>query len=185
MEMRGTAIIGVAFGHGRADFGQLGLVAFDDSDDDFGPRPNVLHVEPEIRVEWAAHTGAALRRCCCTKIINSRFHDRNWALTCGGAKGTRTPGLLVANQTLFQLSYSPAWSRVLQTRGGQAQSRWTVAPWYWCPLLGSEEQARSRPGSDRGGHRREQVSGHHQACQPEDEHEHRDLGDRNDPREPA
>src|SRR5215470_8133279 len=131
MEMRGTAIIGVAFGHGRADFGQLGLVAFDDSDDDFGPRPNVLHVEPEIRVEWAAHTGAALRRCCCTKIINSRFHDRNWALTCGGAKGTRTPGLLVANQTLFQLSYSPAWSRVLQTRSGQARSRWTVAVWYW------------------------------------------------------
>src|SRR5262249_8239461 len=60
MEMRGTAIVGVAFGHGRADFGQLGLVAFDDS----GPRPNVLHVEPEIRVEWAAHAGAALRRNC-------------------------------------------------------------------------------------------------------------------------
>jgi hypothetical protein len=26
----------------------------------------------------------------------------------GGAKGTRTPGLLRAKQTLFQLSYSPA-----------------------------------------------------------------------------
>ena len=32
--------------------------------------------------------------------------DRKWPLTCG-AKGTRTPGLLDANQTLFQLSYSP------------------------------------------------------------------------------
>src|SRR5882672_3824750 len=32
--------------------------------------------------------------------------DRIWPLTCG-AKGTRTPGLLDANQTLFQLSYSP------------------------------------------------------------------------------
>src|SRR5215471_21165554 len=55
--MRGTAIVGVAFGHGRADFGLLGLVAFDDS----GPRPNVLRVEPEIRVEWAAHLGGAVR----------------------------------------------------------------------------------------------------------------------------
>jgi NAD(P)H dehydrogenase (quinone) len=57
------------------------------------------------------------------------LEDRIWPLTCGGAKGTRTPGLLDANQTLFQLSYSPAWSRVLQTRGGQAQSCWTVAAW--------------------------------------------------------
>jgi hypothetical protein len=43
----------------------------------------------------------------------------------GGAKGTRTPGLLDANQTLFQLSYSPASLRVLQTaaRTGICQSR--------------------------------------------------------------
>jgi hypothetical protein len=34
------------------------------------------------------------------------LQDRKWPLTCG-AKGTRTPGLLDANQTLFQLSYSP------------------------------------------------------------------------------
>src|ERR1700750_2846884 len=34
------------------------------------------------------------------------LQDRIWPLTCG-AKGTRTPGLLDANQTLFQLSYSP------------------------------------------------------------------------------
>ena len=37
------------------------------------------------------------------------LQDRIWPLTCG-AKGTRTPGLLDANQTLFQLSYSPASS---------------------------------------------------------------------------
>src|ERR1700722_16643247 len=37
------------------------------------------------------------------------LQDRDWPLTCG-AKGTRTPGLLDANQTLFQLSYSPASS---------------------------------------------------------------------------
>ena len=36
-------------------------------------------------------------------------------LTCG-AKGTRTPGLLDANQTLFQLSYSPEMSSVKGTR---------------------------------------------------------------------
>ena len=35
--------------------------------------------------------------------------DRVWLLACG-AKGTRTPGLLDANQTLFQLSYSPEMS---------------------------------------------------------------------------
>src|SRR6266487_1773296 len=35
--------------------------------------------------------------------------DPNRLLTCGGAKGTRTPGLLDANQTLFQLSYSPGY----------------------------------------------------------------------------
>src|SRR5215471_6584353 len=64
--------------------------------------------------------GAVAALCCYTKIINGGFHDHNQPVTCGGAKGTRTPGLLVANQTLFQLSYSPAWSRVLQTRGGQA-----------------------------------------------------------------
>ena len=34
------------------------------------------------------------------------LQDRIRPLTCG-AKGTRTPGLLDANQTLFQLSYSP------------------------------------------------------------------------------
>src|SRR5437660_9001318 len=34
------------------------------------------------------------------------LQNRIWPLTCG-AKGTRTPGLLDANQTLFQLSYSP------------------------------------------------------------------------------
>ena len=37
------------------------------------------------------------------------LQDRDWPLTCG-AKGTRTPGLLDANQTLFQLSYSPEMS---------------------------------------------------------------------------
>src|ERR1700734_931532 len=37
------------------------------------------------------------------------LQDRIWPLTCG-AKGTRTPGLLDANQTLFQLSYSPEMS---------------------------------------------------------------------------
>ncbi len=41
------------------------------------------------------------------------------ALTCG-AKGTRTPGLLDANQTLFQLSYSPEMSVAQATRSGQA-----------------------------------------------------------------
>jgi hypothetical protein len=33
-----------------------------------------------------------------------------------GAKGTRTPGLLDANQTLFQLSYSPEISVAKATR---------------------------------------------------------------------
>jgi hypothetical protein len=42
------------------------------------------------------------------------LQDRDWPLTCG-AKGTRTPGLLDANQTLFQLSYSPEMPSVKGT----------------------------------------------------------------------
>src|SRR6202043_4259305 len=29
-----------------------------------------------------------------------------------GGKGIRTPGLLIANETLYQLSYTPVWERV-------------------------------------------------------------------------
>ena len=31
-----------------------------------------------------------------------------WPLTCGGAEGNRTPDLLDANETRYQLRYSPA-----------------------------------------------------------------------------
>src|SRR5436309_3688631 len=72
-------------------------------------------------------------------------------LSWGGAKGTRTPGLLDANQTLFQLSYSPGylptrvpgayWSgripgrdepqvqsrRLLEQAGQAAVSQWLAA----------------------------------------------------------
>jgi hypothetical protein len=45
---------------------------------------------------------------------NHTLPDRRRCGSCndqfGGAKGTRTPGLLDANQTLFQLSYSPEMS---------------------------------------------------------------------------
>ena len=45
----------------------------------------------------------------------------------GGAEGSRTPDLLIANETLYQLSYDPApallfleadWERVGATQGG-------------------------------------------------------------------
>src|SRR5260370_301053 len=65
------------------------------------------------------------RRCSSPSALPGGLQDRNWALTClsvCGAKGTRTPGLLDANQTLFQLSYSPRmlrsgyllWTRIAQ-----------------------------------------------------------------------
>src|SRR6516225_2418490 len=50
-------------------------------------------------------------------------------LTCG-AKGTRTPGLLDANQTLFQLSYSPEMSSEQGTR---------------CAPVGTSPLVRTRP----------------------------------------
>src|SRR5580704_11388518 len=42
----------------------------------------------------------------------------------GGAKGTRTPGLLDANQTLFQLSYSPEMS---PAQGYPLPAGWSVS----------------------------------------------------------
>src|SRR6516162_6085927 len=57
------------------------------------------------------------------------------SLTCGGAKGTRTPGLLDANQTLFQLSYSPEISSAKGTRyTGQTASLTGRAPSYFSSL---------------------------------------------------
>jgi hypothetical protein len=41
--------------------------------------------------------------------LGQRPHFCAWWPVTGGAKGTRTPGLLDANQTLFQLSYSPMY----------------------------------------------------------------------------
>src|SRR5690242_1200761 len=71
------------------------------------------------------------------------LHDRIWPLTCG-AKGTRTPGLLDANQTLFQLSYSPG---CLPTR---------VPGAYWLGRIAGQDepQAQSRGYLSRRDRRR-------------------------------
>ena len=61
--------------------------------------PGLLDRKPQVAVVGDDH-GLALP---------GEPQDRKWLLTCG-AKGTRTPGLLDANQTLFQLSYSPEMS---------------------------------------------------------------------------
>jgi hypothetical protein len=55
----------------------------------------------------AGHLMAVAALCCCIKIKNGQFQDRNRPLTWGGAKGSRTPDLLHAMQALYQLSYSP------------------------------------------------------------------------------
>ena len=40
----------------------------------------------------------------------------------GGAEGSRTPGLVIANDALYQLSYSPTGESVnKRTTGGRAQ----------------------------------------------------------------
>lgn len=39
-------------------------------------------------------------------------------MTSGGAMGDRTPDLLIANETLYQLSYDPIYGRFVQQRTG-------------------------------------------------------------------
>jgi hypothetical protein len=52
----------------------------------------------------------------------------------GGREGIRTPGLLVANEALSQLSYSPTSSRENFNRGSQAcQPSWRENDPRWCP----------------------------------------------------
>src|SRR6516165_2305777 len=56
---------------------------------------------------------------CCWRSPRSPGSAQLWLLVrplTRGAKGTRTPGLLDANQTLFQLSYSPEMSPAQATR---------------------------------------------------------------------
>src|SRR5712671_2066879 len=43
-----------------------------------------------------------------------------------GGKGIRTPGLLIANETLYQLSYTPVWERV-----DSYNRRRFFASWIW------------------------------------------------------
>jgi hypothetical protein len=54
--------------------------------------------------------------------------------TIGGREGIRTPGLIVANDALSQLSYSPTSSRENFNRGSQAcQPSWRENDPRWCP----------------------------------------------------
>ena len=64
------------------------------------------------RLNRPGHTGAQIRQTSRNHMIVSR---RGWVvapgqltLTLGGAKGTRTPDLLVANETRYRLRHSPA-----------------------------------------------------------------------------
>jgi hypothetical protein len=65
---------------------------------------------------WADHSHRHLRRAadavlrCCTDMKKAGFTDRNRPLTWGGAKGIRTPDLLHAMQTRYQLRHSPSYA---------------------------------------------------------------------------
>ncbi len=48
--------------------------------------------------------------------------DRKGALTCGGAKGTRTPNPLLAKQVRYQLRHGPEWGSGLRTRKSPRRS---------------------------------------------------------------
>ena len=48
------------------------------------------------------------------KKANSVFVSEFVFFICGGAKGTRTPGLCVANASLYQLSYNPTRLRCVK-----------------------------------------------------------------------
>ena len=45
---------------------------------------------------------------------NKKAHDCAWTFLFGGDKGTRTPGLSIANAALYQLSYIPTAQNILQ-----------------------------------------------------------------------
>ena len=46
------------------------------------------------------------------------LYQSSFFFICGGAKGTRTPGLCVANASLYQLSYNPAITRFFDSDTG-------------------------------------------------------------------
>lgn len=53
--------------------------------------------------------------------VDKRKSKQNWGsilFAYGGAKGTRTPGLCVANASLYQLSYNPAITRFFDSDTG-------------------------------------------------------------------
>jgi hypothetical protein len=40
-------------------------------------------------------------------VLSADKKTRTRTIYCGGGKGIRTPDLLIANETLYQLSYTP------------------------------------------------------------------------------
>jgi hypothetical protein len=82
-----------------------------------GPKAEAEQIKAELaaflRETLALELNAAKTPITHARTGRARNFDRSFdrqASDLGGAKGTRTPGLLDANQTLFQLSYSPEMS---------------------------------------------------------------------------
>ena len=89
-----------------------------------------------------SHLTSLLHFAAAPRSTRAAFVIRLGSLTCGGAKGTRTPGLLDANQTLFQLSYSPG---CLPTR---------VPGACWLDRIPGQGEAEAHRHPGRGGHGR-------------------------------
>ena len=72
---------------------------------------------------------------CCTGMEKAGIQDRNRPLTWGGAKGIRTPDLLHAMQTRYQLRHSPAAHLEAAIRrpvgGTQLAYRFLARVSYW------------------------------------------------------
>src|SRR6266513_2522206 len=70
----------------------------------------------------ASHLAHALRAPPVEQVlIPRRFSEFCHAKICGG-KGIRTPDLLIANETLYQLSYTPKIGERLSRRSGFSSS---------------------------------------------------------------
>jgi hypothetical protein len=80
-----------------------------------------------------------LPHCCCTRTGKRRIHARNRSLTCGGAKGARTPDLLVANHISCVFLRRLASADELSTCGDCCRLSvgvaWTLAPLALCLAL--------------------------------------------------
>src|SRR5688572_112825 len=92
-------------------------------------------VGPRPLGAWPAREGPAAALTCVTAVLlwgtdamEAPPDGRKGPLTCGGAKGTRTPNPLLAKQVRYQLRHGPVNTEPARTRrAGGIRCRWKSA----------------------------------------------------------